>query len=166
MPLKTKFHIVTGAPGAGKSTTVQALLALKSKVIVFDIDWLADSASDLAQRSIYTDSTTWKPYRKVWLDILQSISFNHHPSVLFAPISKSDLEGIIDTATLSWLLLDCSDQERIKRLEQRRWSQDKIQEALNDANELRQEFSQVLDTARFTPEETARQVLEWLTRLS
>ncbi len=161
---RIKFQIVTGAPGTGKSTTVQALLALKTECIVFDIDWLSDSASSLAGRSIYTDASTWEPYRKLWFEILKGISLNHQVTVLFAPISKQDIEGLVDKATISWLLLDCSDNERIKRLEQRRWSQDKIQEALNDANELRQEVSDVIDTSNKTPEEVAKKILEWLTK--
>ncbi len=164
MPSKTKFHIITGAPGAGKSTAVQVLLSLNTNIIFFDIDWLATSASELAGRSIYTDISTWKPYRKLWLDILKSISLNHQVAVLFAPISKQDIEGLVDKATISWLLLDCNDNERISRLEQRGWSQYKIQEALNDANELRQDISEVIDTATFTPEEVAKKILEWLTK--
>lgn len=34
------LHIVTGAPGSGKSTTLIAFLQLRTSSVVFDIDWL------------------------------------------------------------------------------------------------------------------------------
>lgn len=158
--MPSKFQIVTGAPGAGKTATVQALLNGHVDTIVFDIDWLADSASELAQRSIYRDASTWNAYPKLWLDILQSISINHKQALLFAPMSEKDIEGLIDKTTINWLLLDCSYDERIPRLEQRHWSQDKIQEALSDTKELRQDIPNVIDTSNQTPKEVAKQVIK------
>jgi broad-specificity NMP kinase len=62
------LHVVTGAPGAGKSAAVAALLRRDTGYLVFDVDWLADAASVLANRSIYDDASTWPPCRIVaWL---------------------------------------------------------------------------------------------------
>jgi broad-specificity NMP kinase len=63
--MKYVLHIVTGAPGAGKSTTLAAFLRLKSEYVAFDIDWLAQPASRLAGKDILFDPSTWKPYGEV-----------------------------------------------------------------------------------------------------
>ncbi len=47
-----RLYLVTGAPGAGKSTTVEAMLRLNSEILVFDMDWLLDAASRLAGQDI------------------------------------------------------------------------------------------------------------------
>jgi dephospho-CoA kinase len=60
--MKYDINIVTGAPGSGKSTALEAFLSLETEYIAFDIDWLAESAGRLANKNIFTDSSTWKPY--------------------------------------------------------------------------------------------------------
>ena len=60
--MKRNLLFVTGAPGAGKSTTLDALLKIDSEYIAFDIDWLIESASALVEKDIRFDPGTWKPY--------------------------------------------------------------------------------------------------------
>ena len=57
--MNATIHIVTGAPGSGKTTALTALLHRATPYVAFDIDWLAIPASQLAQSDIFFDRTTW-----------------------------------------------------------------------------------------------------------
>lgn len=160
------LHIVTGAPGGGKSTSLAAFLDLKSDFIAFDIDWLIESASELTGQDIHFAESTWPSYRRLWLDTLHAISKNHRSHVLFTTWAPTDLGGIVPPwcSEIRWLLLDCSDAIRRKRLEGRDgWTASRIQEALADASQLRSEITDyVVDTGSSTPGTTARAIGNWL----
>ena len=64
------------------STTVEALMALGTDYLAFDIDWLAESASDLAGKSIYFEPTTWQPYGVLWNEVLYAIYRNGRTPIL------------------------------------------------------------------------------------
>jgi len=157
--------IVTGAPGSGKSSTASALVQLGSPYAIFDIDWLADAAGELAGRSIYSDSTTWGPYRRLWHEILCSVARNDIQPIFFCPNTPSDLEGLGKAEwcnSISWLLLDCDERTRRERLDVRSdWSAERKMEAMKDARELRRLIDQTLDTSLLLPGEVARKVLGW-----
>ena len=160
------LHIVTGAPGAGKTTALEAFLALKTNYIAFDIDWLIHSASALAQRNIFSDETTWPAYGQLWFDVLQTAARNGYPPVFFTPNTPADLDhlGRPDWCThMRWILLDCPDRVRRERLRQRMgWTETNIQEALEDAEELRGIIPHRLDTSADSPDEIASLLLDWL----
>lgn len=161
----TKRYLVTGAPGSGKSTVVAALLSLETPFIIFDIDWLAQAAGELAGKSIYFDPTVGKPYLKLWFEVLDSVAKNGKTPIFFVPIDKSDAAhalGEVQAASVQWLLLDCPDEEREKRLRRREdWVEERIREALDDGRLLRQEGIPRIDTGDKTPLEVAREVLRW-----
>jgi hypothetical protein len=160
------LHIVTGAPGAGKSTTLAAFLQLKSDYVAFDIDWLTVPASDLAGRDIIFDQSTWKPYGAVWFEVLHAIHKNGKIAVFFAPTSPYDIEQHGKPAwcdRISWLLLDCDDAIRWERLKQRpEWTDAMIGEAVDDAHVLRQTVRQKIDTGSVPPDAVAHMVRDWL----
>lgn len=160
-----RLHIVTGAPGAGKSTALRAFLDLRTGHVAFDIDWLAGPASDLAGRSIYFDNSTWPPYNRLWFEILHGVHRNGRVPVLFAPLDDRDVasSGIPTWCErVEWLLLDCADDVRTARLASRGWDGDRIRGALDDANTLRQLPVNRLDTQRHNPGDVARQIANWL----
>jgi len=161
-----RLHFVTGAPGAGKTTTLHAFLALRTGHVAFDIDWLADAASDLADRSIYVESSTWPAYGRIWLEILHGVHRNGRVPVLFTPFDGEDLasHGRPDWFHgANWILLDCTDEVRTSRLATRSWDPDSIAEALTDAATLRQLGYERIDTGQHRPEEVAVRVARWLT---
>jgi len=158
--------IVTGAPGSGKSTTLQAFLELHSRYIAFDIDWLADAASDLADKDIYSDPSTWKPYASLWFAVLHAVYKNGQTPVFFTPNDPRDIEQYgqpVWCSDIKWLLLDCDDQTRRERLVQRSdWTETKIADAFVDARVLRQTIPLQVDTGSLSPKAIATKVLDWL----
>ncbi|MEM7031451.1 MAG: shikimate kinase [Chloroflexota bacterium] len=165
---KHTLYIVTGAPGAGKSTTIRAFIALKTTYLAFDIDWLAPAASALAQKNIYFEPATWKPYADLWFEVLHAIYKNGETPLFFSPNSPQDMTHFRVPSwceDMQWLLLDCDDEVRRKRLALRQnWTQTRVAEALEDAQELRQSIAQHVNTGTQSPHEVAKQILAWLKR--
>jgi len=165
--VERKLFIVTGAPGAGKSATVAALLNAPTRYLVFDVDWLAEPASRLAGRSIYTERSTWPPYAHVWFAVILAAYRNACTPVLFGPFDKDDLAeyGLPEWCTaVEWLLLDCADDVRETRLSARQWSPARLADAMADAQKLRNTIADRVDTGMQNPVQTARHVVRWLDR--
>lgn len=167
------LYFVTGTTGAGKSTTLTNLLQdnQASPYVFFDIDWLADTASGLAKSSIYEDPTTWPPYNALWFEILHSVYKNNKIPVLFCPLDPSDVTEENKPAwcdDIKWLLLDCGDDLIRERLgpDGRNWSDEKITEALEDADELRSAITTHIDSGSLTPDEVSAQVISWITSVT
>ena len=164
--MKYSLCIVTGAPGSGKSTILKAFLELHSDYIAFDIDWLAETASDLADKDIYSDPSIWKPYASLWFEVLHAVYKNGQIPVFFTPNDPQDMEQYGQPAWCSdikWLLLDCDDQTRRERLTHRPdWTEVMIAEAMADARVLRRAIHLQVDTGRLSPKEIAVKILDWL----
>ena len=159
-------YLVTGAPGSGKSTVVAELLRLETSFVTFDIDWLAETAGELAGTSIYFDPAAGKPYLKLWFEVMNSVAKNGQIPLLFTPIDKRDVAEALGAraASVRWLLLDCTDEVREERLRRREnWTEERIREALEDGRLLRQEGIPRIDTGDKTPLEVARAVIRWMT---
>jgi hypothetical protein len=167
--MKYSLYIVTGAPGSGKSTVLKAFLELQSKYIAFDIDWLAEAASNLADKDIYSDPSTWKPYALLWFEVLHAVYKNGQTPVFFTPNDPQDMEQYGQPAwcrDINWLLLDCDDQTRRQRLHHRPdWTEARIVEAIADGRVLRQAIHLQVDTGVLPPKEIAVRILDWLEQL-
>jgi adenylate kinase family enzyme len=160
---RKKLTIVTGAPGAGKTTTISEILKIRTEFMVFDIDWLAESAGKLAEKDIYTDSTTWVAYGGLWFEFLHSIYKNSKRAIFFTPNTPSDIEGqgtLKWCDEIGWLLLDCTDNIRMSRLNSREdWCNERKAEALRDAEELRGLELPAIDTGSVLPRDVAQNVI-------
>lgn len=163
------LYFVTGAPGAGKSTTVEALLAFGSAFVFFDSDWLAAPASALYGQDIRFQPASWQPYGELWFSVLHALFQNGRVPVLFTPGDPGDYKrnALPNWCSgLEWLLLDCDDDTRLARLQRRGWEEARSGEALQDAAVLRALVSRRIDTGKLSPEEVAERVLVWLKETS
>jgi hypothetical protein len=158
------LHIVTGAPGTGKSSTVEAFANSPAGAVALDIDWLINSASSLAGKDIHLASDSWPAYNQLWLDVLFAILRNGRDAVLFAPITPDDVNQLPDwCSNIQWLLLDCPDHLLRVRLQARGWKENRIIEALKEAADLRDMcIEKSIDTSRLTPTDVAALVARWM----
>lgn len=157
-----RICLVTGAPGSGKTATVEALLKQRNGFLVFDMDWLLGAASQLAEKSVQFDPSTWQPYGELWFEFLLMICKNAQTPILFGPIDEKGIpQFVAEGVKLEWLLLDCADEVRIKRLKRRNWSEKKIEEALLDAAELRREIVLSSDTGLKSLDDVVNEIKVW-----
>jgi hypothetical protein len=162
------IYIVTGAPGSGKTTTLEALLSRAGSFLVFDIDWLLIPASQLARSDILSDHATWPAYNALWFEILHAVHKNGKRAIFFSPLDTHDVARYGQPAwcaRIEWLLLDCDDVTRQMRLSCRPgWTEAMIAEALIDAQALREQVTERIDTGIYTPDEVAAAILVWVER--
>ncbi len=162
-----QIFIVTGAPGAGKTTALEALLQLRDQSFVaLDIDWLIAAASELAGQDVVFHPPSWRPFRRVWFELLQAILRNHQTPVLFAHINHQDVAELMlpKNIIVRWALLDCSDEARRARVAGRpRMTEAHVRDALKDAVNLRgEQHDLVVDTTELSPAKVAQQLKQWV----
>jgi broad-specificity NMP kinase len=152
------LYVVTGAPGAGKSTVIPELLRLQSgRLVVMDMDELLDHEGRVLGIEIADSSAAanWPAYNALWLRITELVRRSGTPMLLLSPLVPKELpEG-------RWLHLDCPDSVRRKRLAERGWSAEQITEAITDAAEIRKLVPRSVP-GDGTPEESARLILAWV----
>jgi hypothetical protein len=159
-------YIVAGAPGAGKSTVVEAWLAAESAYMIFDIDWLASPVSALIGSDLRQLPQAWPAYAQLWFEVIHAALRNGQRIVFFTPNDPADFLAfaVPDWCDpLHWLLLDCSDDIRRKRLSARQdWTEGQVDEALQDAAGLRRQLDTILDSSLLSVDETLAGILAWL----
>ena len=158
------LNIVAGAPGAGKSTVVQACLAAGTTFVAFDMDWLIGTASKLAKDDIHFNPALWPLYNGLWLDVIHATCRNGLTPVLFAPLAPSDLPALPAWCPrVNWFLLDCPDDILTARLTARAWAHSRIAQALKDAADLRSVLcAPIIDTAQTEPPEIVASLEQWI----
>jgi chloramphenicol 3-O-phosphotransferase len=160
------LFVVTGAPGSGKTSALEAFLRLGTPYLAYDIDWLGIVASDLAGKDIFFDRSAWRPYGALWFEVLHAAYRNGREAVFFTPNAPSDFTALGLPAWcggVEWLLLDCAEGIRRERLCARpEWTESMIQEAIEDACSLRDAVAISVDTTQHTPVQVARAIVSWL----
>ena len=149
---------VLGAPGSGKSTVAPALAELLPTSVVLDWDALMVPAAALAGREIRQHPATWSAYRQLVGTVVGLVS--HLRVVLLGVCTPAELQGWpID----AWVLLDCADQERQRRLTEHLGA-DRVEEAVHDGREYRSFGLPVIDTTARTPAAVAVELARFVRR--
>jgi hypothetical protein len=150
---------VIGAPGSGKSAVRGPLAAALPGCVVLDWDALMGPAAALAGRGIRGHPETWPAYRQLVRAVLDAL--NGVPVVLLGVCTPDELPGWpID----AWILLDCADAERERRLIAR-GDGATLSDALADAREYRSLGLTVVDTTGRAPGEVAGDVASLIVSL-
>jgi hypothetical protein len=140
---------VLGAAGSGKSAATLPLRSLLPTHAIVDWDDFMAPAAALAQRDIRQHPDTWPAYRQLVHTILGAVA--HLPVVLLGVCTPGELSGWPIT---SWILLDCSDEERRRRLQQDARLGD-LPDAIRDAGEYPALGLPMIDTTARSPSEVA-----------
>lgn len=147
---------VLGAPGSGKSSTVPALAELLPAHAVLDWDAFMDPAAALAGQEIRANPEAWPAYRELVHAVIGSIA--HLPVVLLGVCTPAELkEWPID----AWVLLDCTDQERRRRLDQHA-DPGAVEDAIRDGREYRLLGLPVIDTTGRPPAAAAAELARFI----
>ncbi len=140
---------VLGAPGSGKTAVATVLRGLLPTHVILDWDAFISAAAALAGRAISASPSTWPAYRNLIRAVVDVVV--PMPLVLLGVSTPEELHGWpIDT----WVLLDCSDGERRKRLRGRIEGED-LAAAIEDGRQYRSLGLPVIDTTGRTPREAA-----------
>jgi len=167
------INIVSGVPGTGKTSTVNACLDATIPFVALDIDWLLDSANGLISIDNNIDirfaSRTWPAYNALWLEVMSTHLRNGNIPVLFAPLTPVDISQLPDWCeSINWLYLDCPDEELVRRLQLRKWSTTAIQGVLGDAERLRvlantEAHPTMMDTNKLSTADLVKAISQWVT---
>jgi hypothetical protein len=145
---------VLGAPGSGKIMLALLLVALLPAHVVLDWDAFMSPAAMLGGRDIRQHPATWTAYRELVHTIVGVVA--HLPVVLFTVSTPDELTGWpFDT----WLLLDCTDQERRRRFSLQA-GPGMPGDAIRDAHGYRALGLRAIETAGWEPELVAQAIAQ------
>jgi hypothetical protein len=147
---------VLGSPGSGKSAVARPLAALLPGHAVLDWDALMDPAAALAGRPIRQSPDTWAAYGDLVRAVVGVIT--PLPAVLLGVCTPDELRGWPIGA---WILLDCTDHERRRRLGSDARPED-IETAVTDARQYRTLGLPVIDTTSRTPAQVAADLAQFV----
>jgi broad-specificity NMP kinase len=149
---------VLAAPGAGKTTVAEPLRALMPTHAVIDWDALMVPASTLVGRDVRSARETWPAYTAIVRAVIESL-----PNLSVVVLGVATPDELPGWPVDRWLLLDCSDEERRRRVGDRLTNDD-----IEDARRYRTLGLPTVDSTGRTPddvaEELARHVLTGETR--
>ena len=163
------LFIVTGASGAGKTTTGLALVPQLSECVVLESDILWDTAFD-------TPEDNYRRYREIWLRMAKNIGQSGRPVVLVGTAQPEQFEGLSERryfTTIHYLALVCDDSILVERLHKRpAWrganSVEFIQKMVDFNTWLRENAARseppisLFDTSEYSIEETVAYTANWV----
>lgn len=157
------LFVVTGASGAGKTTILPALLTeLRGTAAVFD----ADSLIDPLARAASDGQINWTAFTDTWLHIAHDVAQNGLPTLLTAPFIPEQLAALPGRAwvgDIHFLVLDCPDDARRRRIEARpRWRDRDTDAQVDFGRWLRKNLAPVIDTTTRSPGQVATEVAAWV----
>lgn len=162
---RVPLMLVAGAPGVGKSTVIPRLARASNKFVAVDMDELLDDGSILGIEIATDDAAEmWPAYNKLWLKNIALVLRSGVPVVFSSPLTPPEVEAALPgefAHPRAWMLLDCDDEERARRLRLRGWEPDRIGYALGDAKALRTAIPSVVKTDGQTPDQVAESLRQW-----
>lgn len=162
------LFVLTGASGAGKTTTGLALAAKAKDFVVME--------SDILWRDEFNQpATDYRNYRETWLRVCKNISQAGKPVILCGTAVPAQFERCVERRYFSrihYLALICEDEALASRLRSRpRWrgshKDEYIKEHIAFNGWLKSKAQRteppmgLLDTSAMTEEECAAEVERW-----
>lgn len=155
------LFIVTGASGSGKTYVVQELRKIMPDYDIFDPDALIEFMGH-----------DWEKIRNVWLRVARNIAQSGRSTIICGTMMPWDVEQCADFAFFKhvyYLNLHCDEETREKRLLDRNWSEEEIQNHKNFANRLLELADEAfdppmptIDTSNIDVTEVASQIKNWV----
>ncbi|MFF8770825.1 hypothetical protein [Kitasatospora sp. NPDC015120] len=162
----TILHVITGAPGAGKSTLLRHVAAYPFGTVDFDELPGPDGRLLGVDITSASASAVWPAYNTLWVKIASMMLRAGGPVLVLCPLTPGEwasaAAGAVDAPRTTWAHLDCADADRRARLAARGWGPDRIEEAIEDAGELRGVVNRQFTTTGRSPADVAAAVAEWI----
>jgi dephospho-CoA kinase len=153
MEQKLPLFIVTGSSGSGKTYVMNELRKSLPDFVVFDLDNLRG----------FIDYNDWPDVLNIWLRFARNIAESGKMTILCGTAMTWDVEKCVDFSYFRhvyYLNLHCDDETREKRLLERNWSNEMIQEYKNFAKWLIENADKAYDPPMPTVDSTVTDVSE------
>lgn len=162
MEQKMPLFIVTGSSGSGKTYVINELRSIMPEFDIFDPDNLRG----------FIDYDDWPRVLNIWIRFARNIAESGRMTILCGTIMPWDVEKCVDFHCFShvyYLNLHCDDDTRERRLLERNWPDEMIQQYKNFAKRLLEIADEVytppmptIDTTNTHVTEVAAQIKEWV----
>jgi broad-specificity NMP kinase len=161
MEKKLPLFIVTGSSGSGKTYVVKELRKQLPDFDIFDMDNLRTVGVSDEQL-----------IRNVWLRVARNIAESGRMTIICGTAMTWDIEKCPDFPYFKhiyYLNLHCDEETRERRLRERKWSDEMIQEYKNFARWLVENADKaynppmpIVDTTATDVSEVASQIKQWV----
>ncbi|GLX68040.1 AAA family ATPase [Paenibacillus glycanilyticus] len=161
MEKKIPLFIVTGSSGSGKTFVIDELRKVLPQFNIFDIDNLREVGISDEQQ-----------IRNVWLRIARNTAESGRMTIICGTAMPWDIEKCVDYAYFKhvyYLNLHCNDEIREKRLRERKWPEEMIQDykefakwLVDNADEKYSPPMPIVDTTVADVTVVANQIKEWV----
>lgn len=160
--------LLSGAPGAGKSTLACPLADRLTGTVVYDMDALLERGQLLGvDVATGPAKDIWPAYNRLWTRIVHPILRAGVPVLLLCPLMPDELDAALPggfDAPVHAAVLDCADDVRTRRLTVRDWSRRDIEATLADAAAARSAIPTTIRTDDAPVSVVVERVRDWTRR--